>query len=425
MKVFNLKEQKKEALKETLKRGLEAFEEAVEAVKPIIRDVRDGGDEAVKRYERKFSKITRDYEIKVSREEIEEAYSQVSDDFIEALKVAIDVVKRFHEEEKPKPWIKELIKGVRVGVLPRPVEVAGLYIPGGRAPYPSTAIMTCIPAKIAGVSKVIACSPPRTDGKLNPHVLVALNEAGVDEVYRAGGAQAIAAMAYGTESITKVDVIAGPGNIYVTAAKHLVSYVVGIDVLAGPSELLVVVDESADPKLIALDLASQAEHDPLAQIALASTSLEVAKKVVEELELIAEESTVVREVLKKHFIVVYGDDVDLIEFVNAYAPEHLQLVVSEPNKYIDGIGAAGTLLVGVNSPTALSDYCAGPSHVLPTGRCSRFMSGLSTLTFTKLIHYVEVRELNEKVFRAAIKLADVEGFKLHAEALRRRLGDEH
>ncbi|MEM2535278.1 MAG: histidinol dehydrogenase, partial [Candidatus Nezhaarchaeales archaeon] len=313
------------------------------------------------------------------------------------------------------------VRGVKVGVLPRPVEIVGLYIPGGRAPYPSTAIMTCIPAKVAGVSKVVACTPPGPDGKLNPYVLVALNESGVDEVYKAGGAQAIAAMAYGTESITKVDVVAGPGNIYVTAAKYLVSNVVGIDVLAGPSELLVIADESADPKLIALDLASQAEHDPLSQIALATTDLRIAKEVVEELKLIAEENLVVGEVLEKHFIVVYGDPKKLVDFANAYAPEHLQLMVSKPEEYINDIGASGILLVGVNSPTALSDYCAGPSHVLPTGKCSRFRSGVSTLTFTKLMHYVEVDELNEEIFRAAIKLAEVEGFKLHAEALRRRL----
>ncbi|MEM0217377.1 MAG: histidinol dehydrogenase [Candidatus Nezhaarchaeales archaeon] len=421
MKIFNLEEKMHEALKETLNRGLEAFEDAIEVVKPIVKDVRDKGDKAVKTYDKRFSKIANDYEIRVSRSEIDEAYSYVDEDFIEALRTAIDIVKKFHEEERPRPWIKEIVRGMKVGVLPRPIDIAGLYIPGGRAPYPSTAVMTCVPAKVAGVSKVVACTPPGPNGKLNPYVLVALNESGVDEVYKAGGAQAIAAMAYGTESITKVDVVAGPGNIYVTAAKYLVSNVVGIDVLAGPSELLVIADESADPKLIALDLASQAEHDPLAQIALAATDLRIAKDVMEELELIAEENPVMEEVLEKHFIVVYGDSKKLVEFANAYAPEHLQLMVSKPEEYVNEIRASGVLLVGANTPTALSDYCAGPSHVLPTGRCSRFRSGVSTLTFTKFMHYVEVDELNEEIFRAAIKLAEVEGFKLHAEALKRRL----
>lgn len=421
MRIFNLERQMREALREASKRGLEAFEEAIDAVKPIVKDVRDKGDKAVKMYDMRFSKITGDYEIKVSRSEIEDAHLHVNEDFIKALRTAIDVVERFHEEEKPRPWIKELVNGVKVGVLPRPVEVAGIYVPGGRAPYPSTVVMTCVPAKVAGVSKVVVCSPPGPDGKLNPYTLVALDEVEVDEIYKAGGAQAVAAMAYGTESIAKVDVIAGPGNIYVTAAKYLVSYAVGIDVLAGPSELLVIADESVDPKLIALDLASQAEHDPLAQIALAATNLKIVEKVVEELKLIAKENTVVERVLEKHFIAVYGDPKKLIDFANSYAPEHLQLMVSRPEEYIDDIGAAGTLLMGANSPTALSDYCAGPSHVLPTNRSSRFRSGVSTLTFTKFMHYVEVREVKDEVFRSAIKLAEVEGFKLHAEALKRRL----
>lgn len=421
MKVFDLSKQMEEALKEATRRGLENFERAVEAVRPIVAAVRDQGDKAVKAYDRMFSKVARDYEIKVSKREIEEAYSKVDSEFIGALRKSIEIVKRFHEEEKPRPWIKEIVKGLRVGVVPRPVDVAGLYIPGGRALYPSTAVMTGVPAKVAGVGKVVACSPPGPDGKLNPYILIALNEVGVDEVYKAGGAQAIAAMAYGTESITKVDVIAGPGNIYVTAAKYLVSHVVGIDVLAGPSELLVIADESADPSLVALDLASQAEHDPLAQVALAATNLGVVKSIVEELKLLARESSVVEEVLKKRFIAVYGPPKKLVEFANAYAPEHLQLMVSRPEDYVDEIRASGVLLVGARTPTALSDYCAGPSHVLPTNRCSRFRSGISTLTFTKFMHYVEVVETSEELYTSALKLAEVEGLRLHAEALRRRL----
>lgn len=412
-----------EALKEVSRRGTERFEEAVEAVKPILRAVREGGDRAVKEFDKRFSNISCDYEIKVSRIEIEEAYSYVSEEFVEALKVAIDVVKRFHEEERPIPWTKEVNRGVKVGVLPRPVDVAGLYVPGGRAPYPSSAIMTGVPAKVAGVKKLVACSPPMANGKLNPYTLVALNEVGVNEIYKAGGAQAVAAMAYGTESIKKVDVIAGPGNIYVTAAKHLVSNVVGIDVLAGPSELLVIADESVDPKLVALDLASQAEHDPLAQIALATTSLRVIEKVVEELKPIAAENPVVNEVFEKYFIAVYGDPMSLVEFANTYAPEHLQLMVLNPKMYIHEIKSTGVLLVGPKAPTALSDYCAGPSHVLPTGGSSRFRGGISTLTFMKLMHYIEVNEVNEEIYLAAIKLAEIEGFKLHAEALRRRLAN--
>jgi len=421
MKVFDLSKQMEEALREATRRGLEGFERAVEAVKPIVMAVRDQGDRAVKAYDKKFSKVACDYEIKVSRSEVEEAYSKVDQEFLRALRKAIEVVTKFHEEERPRPWIKEVAKGLRVGVIPRPVDVAGLYIPGGRAPYPSTAVMTGVPAKVAGVGKLMACSPPGPDGKLNPYVLVALNEVGVDEVYKAGGAQAIAAMAYGTESIAKVDVIAGPGNIYVSAAKYLVSYVVGVDVLAGPSELLVIVDESADPSLVALDLASQAEHDPLAQIALAATHLDVVERVLKELEPLAKESPVVKEVLEKHFIAVYGSREELVEFANAYAPEHLQLMVSRSEEYVGEIKAAGVLLVGAMTPTALSDYCAGPSHVLPTGRCSRFRSGVSTFTFTKIMHYVEALGVDEELYQSALKVAEVEGFRLHAEALRRRL----
>lgn len=421
MKILSLKEQRDEAIEEAKKRGLKRFEEALEAVKPIIRDVRDQGDEAIKRYEKKFTKISCDYQIKVSKEEMDEAYAMVDEEFLEAIRTAISIVRKFHEEEMPKPWIKEIVRGINVGVIPRPVDIAGLYIPGGRAPYPSTAIMTAVPAQVAGVGRIIACSPPGPDGKANPHVLVTLNEIGVREVYKAGGAQAIAAMAYGTESIPKVDVIAGPGNIYVMAAKHLLSNIVGIDMLAGPSELLAITDDTVDPKIVALDLASQAEHDPLSQIALASTSMEIIKAVAEELKFLASENPVVDEVVEKSFIAVYGDAYEIIEFANIYAPEHLQLMVSNPKAYLDEIRSAGVVLVGQKTPTALSDYCAGPSHVLPTGRCSRFKSGLSTLTFIRFIHYVEVKELNEEVYRAAIKLAEIEGFKLHAEALKRRL----
>ena len=422
MKIFDLSRQMEEALREASKRGLEDLERAVEVVRPIVMAVREQGDEAVKAYDKKFSRVARDYEVKVSRSEVEEAYLRVDQEFVRSLRKAIEVVTRFHEKEGPRPWIEELAKGLRVGVIPRPVDVAGLYVPGGRAPYPSTAVMTGVPAKVAGVSRLVACSPPGPDGELNPYVLVALNEVGVDEVYRAGGAQAIAAMAYGTESVAKVDVIAGPGNIYVTAAKYLVSHVVGIDVLAGPSELLVIADENVDPGLVAIDLASQAEHDPLAQVALAATRPDIVKRVVEELEPLAKESSVVEEVLKERFVAVYGSREELVEFANAYAPEHLQLMVSRPEEYVDEIKAAGVLLVGARTPTALSDYCAGPSHVLPTGRCSKFRSGVSTLTFTKFMHYVEVVEAGEEIYKAALKLAEVEGFRFHAEALRRRLG---
>ena len=323
MKIFNLRDQMEEALREAAKRGKEEFEEAIEAVKPIVKSVRELGDEAVKSYDKKFSKVTCDYEIKVSKSEIREAYSKVDEEFIDALRKAIEVVRKFHEEEKPKPWVKEVVRGLKVGVIPRPVDIAGLYIPGGRAPYPSTAIMTGVPAKVAGVGKLVACSPPSSDGKLNPYILVALNEVGVDEVYRAGGAQAIAAMAYGTQSIAKVDVIAGPGNIYVTAAKYLVGNIVGIDVLAGPSELLVIADESADPSLVALDLASQAEHDPLAQIALAATSSRMVEEVTGELKSIALQDPVVEEVFEKHFVAVYGSPKELVEFANALSLIHI------------------------------------------------------------------------------------------------------
>lgn len=421
MRIVDLREQKVEVTRRIKDRGLERFEEALESVKLIVSDVRIRGDEAIKLYERRFSKVACDYDIRVSRGEIEDAYNLVDEDFIEALKVAIDVVRSFHEEEKPRPWIKEVIKGVKAGIIPRPVDIAGIYVPGGRAPYPSSVIMTVIPAQVAGVSRIIACSPPGPDGKLNHFTLVALNEVGVREIYKVGGAQAIAAMAYGTESIPKVDIIAGPGNIYVTAAKYLVSNIVGIDVLAGPSELLVVADDSVDSRLVAIDLASQAEHDPLSQIALASTRLDVIDKVINELKPLARENSIVDEVLNKSFIAAHGDVEDIVEFVNAYAPEHLQLMVSDPSKYIEKIRSAGTILVGPKTPTALSDYCAGPSHVLPTGGSSKFRSGLSTLTFTKLIHYVEVEKPSREVYEAAKKLAEAEGFKFHAEAIRRRL----
>ncbi|RLF12493.1 MAG: histidinol dehydrogenase, partial [Thermoprotei archaeon] len=274
MELLNLKELSLGDLEKIRLRGIRGMEEAIERVKPIIADVRARGDEALRLYEEKFSGVQSSYEIKVSEEEVEEAYGLVDKGFLEALRSSIAIVKRYHESCTPKPWVVEVAEGVRAGVIPRPVDRAGLYIPGGRAPYPSTVVMLAIPALTAGVKRVIACTPPSRGGRVNPYILVALSECGVKEVYRAGGAQAIAAMAYGTQTVPRVDVIAGPGNVYVTAAKLLVSSVVGIDVLAGPSELLVVADESAEPSLVAIDLASQAEHDPLSQIALATTSRE-------------------------------------------------------------------------------------------------------------------------------------------------------
>jgi len=357
-------------------------------VSDIVNNVKKNGDKAVFEYTSVFDKVelTSD-NLKVSSHEIEEAYSKVDKELIEVIKRARNNIAQFHEKQLEKSWFTTNEDGVILGQLYNPIEVVGIYTPGGTAAYPSSVLMNAVPAKVAGVKRIIMVTPPGGTDGINPAILVAANEAGVDEIYRIGGAQAIAALAFGTQSIPKVDKIVGPGNIYVALAKRMVYGYCDIDMIAGPSEIMVVADETANPGFVAADMLSQAEHDALASSILVTTSEKIAEEVKRELEIqlnklprkeIAEKS------LKDFGAIVLVDDMDsAVNVVNKIAPEHLELCVSEPFNLISYIKNAGAIFLGNYSSEPLGDYYAGPNHVLPTSGTARFFSPLNVAEFMK------------------------------------------
>jgi len=400
-------------------------------VKEIIRRVRELGDyEIIEFYEKIFGKkaVTK-HNLKVSEEEFEKAYEKVSEEFVEALKEARRNIEVFHKAQIPgKMWIMKIREGVYAGRVWKPLERVGIYVPGGRAPYPSTALMASIPAKVAGVREIIACTPPLPNGEVNPYTLVALDIVGVKGVFKVGGAHAVAAMAYGTETIPKVDKIVGPGNIWVVTAKKLLSTIVSIDFIAGPSEIMIIADETADPYRIALDLAAQAEHDPLSSSILITTSENIAKKVAEKVEEIVRKAPR-REIIKKSLensgLIILVENIDeALKFANDYAPEHLEIVSKKLDMFeiLEKIDNAGSIFIGENTPVALGDYIIGTNHILPTEGQAKVRGGLSVYDFIKFIdfQYVTKRGL-ETIGKYAIVIAEAEGFYEHANSIRERL----
>ncbi len=387
------------------------LEKVLEEVKQIIEKVKREGDKALYELTEKFDKVKLDY-IKVPKEKIDEAYERVSDDLIDALEMAKENIEKFHQATSPES-IRVDYGDAILGKIYVPIEKAGLYIPGGRASYPSTALMTAIPAKIAGVDKVVACTPPAKDG-VNPLTLVALDLADVDEIYAVGGAQAIAAMAYGTESVEKVDKIVGPGNIYVTAAKLLVQKDVAIDMPAGPSEILIIADETANSDFIAYDCAAQLEHDPLAKAILVTTSERIAEDVKRKVSELVSQG---------EFKIILVKNLDeAFEIANKIAPEHLSVFTKNALKMLGKVRNAGSVFLGEYSPVAAGDYASGTNHVLPTGGYARVYSGLSTETFMKHITYQMLsKEWLEKYGDVIIKIAKAEGLPLHAKSVEERL----
>ncbi|MEE3443440.1 MAG: histidinol dehydrogenase, partial [Methanobrevibacter sp.] len=394
----------------------------------ILNDVRENKDNAVKAYTAKFDKAELD-DLKVSEEEIKKAYDELDDELIKALKSASANIEKFHKAQIPEEWEMEVIPGITAGQIIRPINSVGCYIPGGRAVYPSTILMTVIPAKIAGVDRIIACSPPGPDGKIQAAILVAADLAGVDEIYKCGGAQAIAAMAYGTESIAKVEKIVGPGNIFVTAAKKLVYGDVDIEFPAGPSEVLILADESAIPEYIAYDFLSQSEHDPNASCFLVTDSERIANESNELIEKFAKEakrSEIIAESLAQHGHVILCSTMDeAIDFTNEYAPEHLIISTKEDKTVLDRIKNAGSIFLGKYSPVAAGDYGSGTNHVLPTGGGAKMYSGLSTETFIKkptvqTLTKEGIKELSKTV----LPIAEYEGFYAHADSIKVRLDKE-
>jgi histidinol dehydrogenase len=395
-------------------------------VREVLQAVKRQGDRAVLHYTAEFDQQTlKPDELRVSGSELDAAYQQVSKELLDAIQLAHRQIEAFHRQRVPKSWVQFEDDEVVLGKRYTPVDRAGLYIPGGRAAYPSTVLMNAIPAKVAGVPRIVMVTPPGPDKAVTPAVLVAAQEAGVEEIYRVGGAQAIAALAYGTDSIPKVDVITGPGNIYVTLAKKLVYGTVGIDSLAGPSEVLVIADSTANPMYVAADLLAQAEHDPMAAAILLTTDSSLALKVIAEVEqqLVDHPRRTLTEKAIAHYglIVVVDSLAAAADLSNEFAPEHLELEVADPWSLLEKIRHAGAIFLGSSTPEAVGDYLAGPNHTLPTSGSARYASALGVETFMKhssLIQYSPTAL--QKVASAIDVLAKAEGLPSHAESVRLR-----
>jgi histidinol dehydrogenase len=396
------------------------------AVRTIVQTVKRDGDPALLRYTAEFDHQSLTAQaLRVKGAELDAAYQQVSKDLLEAIRLAARNIEAFHRQRLPQNWVQFEADGVVLGKRYTPVGRAGLYIPGGRAAYPSTVLMNAIPARVAGVKRIIMVTPPG-EGGINAAVLVAAQEAGIDEIYRVGGAQAIAALAYGTETIPKVDVITGPGNLYVTLAKKLVYGTVGIDSLAGPSEVLVIADRTANPVHVAADLLAQAEHDPIAAAILitpdSALAEQVATEVIRQLENHPRQTLTEKAIAHYGLAVVVDSLETAITLSNGFAPEHLQLEVADPWDLIDQVQQAGAIFLGHSTPEAVGDYLAGPNHTLPTSGAARYASPLSTETFMKhssLIQYSTTALT--KVAGAIEALTQAEGLPSHGDSVRLRV----
>ncbi|MBR1684334.1 MAG: histidinol dehydrogenase [Clostridia bacterium] len=399
-------------------------------VKDIVADIRKSGDEALFEYTERFDGVKLNAEnVLVSREEIEKAYATASREWVLAMQEAARRIREFHEKQKQNTWVN-FEKGMALGQKITPLRSAGVYVPGGTAAYPSSVLMNVIPAKVAGVKDIVMVTPPGKNGGVSyPLALAAADIAGVDRIYKVGGAQAVAALAFGTESIPRVDKITGPGNIYVAMAKREVFGYVGIDMVAGPSEVLVVADASANPAYVAADLLSQAEHDPMAAAILVTDSSEIAQQVQAELarqtDLLPRRDVIEKSLSTYGTIVVCNSLTACAEVVNGIAPEHCELYVADPYSLLPYIENAGAIFLGAYSPEPLGDYMAGPNHVLPTSGTARFFSPLSVDDFVKKSSIICAgREALEEVCDQVMLLAHSEGLDAHANAVAMRFGKE-
>jgi histidinol dehydrogenase len=429
----------KELTPERKRAIIERIHETLERIKPkvseILRDVKSEGDSALLKYTLLFDGVRlKPSELRVSEKEFEEARRKVPEETSRALKEAMDVLEKFHRAQLPREGdFMEIQPGVWLKDSWMPIESVGVYIPGGRASYPSTVLMTVVPARVAGVRKIIACTPPRLkDGKvtMDPTVLFALELAGVRELYRLGGAQAIAAMAYGTETIPKVQKIIGPGNVYVTAAKLLLAGIVGIDCLAGPSEILILADGCADPEIVLADLLSQLEHGSGSSALLVTTSKELAYKLCTALKDRAQEAPFGEDpdgdirFPEGLSVLIAEDEEEALEFVNEYAPEHLEILTRAPMETLKGVKNAGSVFLGPFSPVAVGDYATGANHILPTAGSAKFQSGLSVFDFLRRFTVQRLSpEGLERLRKTVGALARAEGLPLHAEAVEARFRD--
>ena len=431
MRIVELNEDSvKDILANLIKRSPAQFTEQEQAVNDILQNIREKGDEALFEYTARFDGVEiNEKNIKVTQEEIEEAYEQVDDELLRVIRRAMANIREYHELQKQNSWIETKPDGTILGQKVTPLQRVGVYVPGGKAAYPSSVLMNVVPAEVAGVDEIIMCTPPGKDGKVYPTTLVTAHEAGVDTIYKVGGAQAIGAMAFGTQSIKAVDKIVGPGNIFVALAKKAVFGYTGIDSVAGPSEVLVLADDTANPRYVAADLLSQAEHDQMACAILITTSQKVAEEVSKEIDgflEILERRDIIKASLDNYGYILVAENMDeAIEAVNAVASEHLEIVTKDPFEVMTRVRNAGAIFLGESSSEPLGDYFAGPNHVLPTNGTARFFSPLGVDTFIKkssIISYSRnaLRDVHEDIET----FAKAEGLTAHANSIHVRFENE-
>lgn len=430
MRIVTLTQESKDnLLEDLLKRSPNNYGAYEDKVAAIVDDVRKRKNEAVFEYTEKFdhAKIN-ESNIRVTKEELEEAYSQVDPELLEVIRKALVNIRFYHEKQRRTSWFDSKEDGTLLGQKITPLARVGVYVPGGKAVYPSSVLMNIVPAKVAGVGKIVMTTPCNAEGKVNPTTLVAANEAGADEVYKVGGAQAIAALAFGTESIPKVDKIVGPGNIYVALAKKAVFGHVSIDSIAGPSEILVLADETANPRFVAADLLSQAEHDEMASAILVTTSKTLAEEVSKEIDAFVKQLSR-KEIIQKSldqygYILVAKDDAEAIQTANEIASEHLEIVMKNPYEVMTKIRNAGAIFLGEYSSEPLGDYFAGPNHVLPTNGTAKFFSPLSVDDFIKKSSIISYsKEALEPVYKDIVQFAECEQLTAHANSIKVRFED--
>ncbi len=431
MRIVKLtKETTQSLLDELLKRSPNSYGEYEGRVSAIIEDIRTRRDEAVFDYTKRFDGAQiHAHNVRVTQAEIDEAYEQVDPSLLAVMRKALVNIRSFHEKQLQQSWFTSSENGILLGQKVTPLKTVGVYVPGGKAVYPSSVLMNTVPAKVAGVERVVMVTPPDKDGKVCPSTLVAAREAGADEIYKVGGAQAVAALAFGTQSIPQVDKLVGPGNIYVALAKKAVFGYVSIDSIAGPSEILVLADETADPVYAAADLLSQAEHDEMASAILITTSMELAQKVSEQTEHFLEKLSR-RDIIKKSldnygYILVADHMEQAVEAANEIASEHLEILTKDPFEVMTKIRNAGAIFVGPYSSEPLGDYFAGPNHVLPTNGTARFFSALSVDDFVKKSSIISYsKEALEPVYRDIVQFAESEQLIAHANSIRVRFEKE-
>ena len=428
LKIFDLSMDGEKDILKIIQNRQEEGTDVLNVVNNILKDVRKNGDKSLKDYTKQFDKVDIK-NLRVSNEEIEKAFDKVEEYFIVAMKEAISNIEEYHKKQVRSGYSINKEDGIFMGQIILPLERIGVYVPGGTAAYPSSVVMNVIPAKVAGVKEIAMITPPNLEGNINPYILVVAKLAGVDEIYKVGGAQGIAALAYGTESIKKVDKIVGPGNIYVATAKKLVFGEVDIDMVAGPSEILIVADENANPKYIAADLMSQAEHDKLASSILITTSYKKYEEVKEEIN--NQINTLTRKAIIEESLNNYGmciickDISEGIELSNKIAPEHLELMVENSIEYLNKVKNAGSIFLGYYSPEPLGDYYAGPNHVLPTNGTARFSSPLGVDSFIKKSSYLYYsKEALNNVGDKIMLLAEKEGLTAHGNSIKVRVKND-